>query len=120
MGNNQISGPLPASLGRLTNLQRIVLHQNKLSGPVPSSFWELGCIVNLAGNPALRHGPDVSAEERSALISLYNATNGPNWTCNTGSSCILLSYSHKAGRKKTSKFPSGIKLVFLGQEFTVL
>lgn len=98
MGNNRISGTLPASLGRLSNLQRIVLHQNKLSGrissrnqftplgPVPSSFWELGCIVNLAGNPALQHGPDVSAEERSALISLYNSTNGPNWTCNTGES----------------------------------
>lgn len=84
MGNNKISGNLPASLGNLTQLQRIVLHQNKLSGHVPSSFWELGCIVNLAGNPALQHGPDVSAEERAALICLYTSTNGHRWTCNTG------------------------------------
>lgn len=32
MGNNKITGTLPSSLGNLTNLQRIVLHQNKLTG----------------------------------------------------------------------------------------
>jgi hypothetical protein len=60
------------------------------SGPVPSSFWELGCIVNLAGNSALEHGPDVSIEERSALISLFNSTNGPRWTCSTGTISLSL------------------------------
>lgn len=106
MGNNKITGTLPASLGNLKNLQRIVLHQNKLTGrmiiidiiffvlyysilyfyigSVPPSYWELGCIVNLAGNPSLEHGPDVSKDERLALISIFNSTNGPRWTCNTG------------------------------------
>ena len=34
MGNNKITGTLPSSLGNLTNLQRIVLHQNKLTGEI--------------------------------------------------------------------------------------
>ena len=46
-GNNRISGSLPASLGNLKNLQRIVLHQNRLSGHVPDTIWKLGCIVRV-------------------------------------------------------------------------
>ena len=84
MGNNQISGPLPAALGNLTSLQRIVLHQNRLVGEVPSPLWKLGCIVNLAGNPGLAHGADVPRIERQALEDLYHATGGPRWTCKTG------------------------------------
>jgi hypothetical protein len=53
MGNNRICGNLPDTLGQLSNLQRIVLHQNRLTGAVPQSLSRLGCIVNLAGNPGL-------------------------------------------------------------------
>ncbi len=54
------------STGELRNLQRIVLHQNNLRGPVPPALGELGCIVNLAGNPLLHHGDDVPTNERYA------------------------------------------------------
>ena len=84
MGNNKICGPLPESLGRLTQLQRIVLHQNKLSGPVPPELWRLGCIVNLAGNAGLQHGGDVPLTERFALEELYRSTLGSQWTVRTG------------------------------------
>lgn len=80
MGNNQLSGPLPKSLGGLTSLQRIVLHQNKLSGEVPSELGKLGCIVNLAGNPGLKHGAEVPAEEREALEEVFRSTDGSQWT----------------------------------------
>ena len=53
------NGELPKSLSSLKNLQRIVLHQNNLQGSVPDTLGDLGCIVNLAGNPLLKHGPDV-------------------------------------------------------------
>ena len=80
MGNNQLCGELPSSLGNLKHLQRIVLHQNKLTGQVPASLGKLGCIVNLAGNVGLEHGPDVPQTERDALISFFHATKGPEWT----------------------------------------
>jgi hypothetical protein len=83
MGNNRLSGSLPPSLGALSSLQRIVLHQNRLSGAVPSELGQLGCIVNLAGNPGLEHGADVSVEERCALAELYRATDGSHWVCDT-------------------------------------
>eukprot|EP01038_Epipyxis_sp_PR26KG_P011227 gene11227-15067_t len=79
MGNNHLCGEIPLSLGSLKNLQRIVLHQNKLQGTVPDSFGELGCIVNLAGNPGLHHGPDVTTVERNALIDIYDSTKGLKW-----------------------------------------
>lgn len=80
MGNNKLYGELPASLGQLKNLQRIVLHQNNLQGIVPTSLAQLGCIVNLAGNPRLEHGPDVPRLEREALVELFLATKGHQWT----------------------------------------
>ncbi len=40
---NQLSGPLPASLGNLSNLQDLWLNSNQLSGSIPST----------AGNPSL-------------------------------------------------------------------
>lgn len=54
-------------IGELRNLQRIVLHQNNLRGPVPPALGELGCIVNLAGNPLLHHGDDVPVNERYCI-----------------------------------------------------
>jgi hypothetical protein len=84
MGNNHLHGPLPKSLGNLKHLQRIVLHQNRLSGEVPADLAHLKCIVNLAGNPNLQHGPDVPEAERHALCSLYRSTRGENWVCKAG------------------------------------
>jgi hypothetical protein len=84
MGNNRISGSLPRSLGYLQNLQRIVLHQNRLSGEVPAEFERLKCIINLAGNPRLLHGPDIPLSERKALEDLYHATSGDGWICKSG------------------------------------
>lgn len=84
MGNNHLHGPLPKTLGGLRRLQRIVLHQNRLSGDVPQELNLLQCIVNLAGNPNLHHGPDVPEIERSALCDLYAATNGEGWVCKSG------------------------------------
>jgi hypothetical protein len=83
MGNNHLYGELPAALGALKNLQRIVLHQNNLQGVVPASLGQLGCIVNLAGNPRLLHGEDVPLFEKEALMDLFAATKGSRWSTKT-------------------------------------
>ena len=41
---NELSGSLPAELGNLTNLQRLLLFRNQLSGALPA---ELGNLTNL-------------------------------------------------------------------------
>ena len=42
--NNNLSGPIPAELGRLANLTELYLYDNQLSGPIPA---ELGRLANL-------------------------------------------------------------------------
>ena len=44
LGNNQLTGPIPAELGDLTNLEWLVLAANRLTGPIPA---ELGNLTNL-------------------------------------------------------------------------
>ena len=44
LSDNQLSGPIPSSLGGLTNLEQLGLAGNQLSGPIPSS---LGGLPNL-------------------------------------------------------------------------
>lgn len=83
MGNNRLTGKLPESLTGLKQLQRIVLHQNNLVGYVPEALGDLGCIVNLAGNPRLEYGADVPKSERDALNELFFSTKGHKWNTKT-------------------------------------
>ena len=105
LGSNRLSGEIPSELGRLSNLTSLSLSDNRLSGEIPP---ELGDISNLAslylsgnqltgcipqglqdvanndfaslGLPFCASG-DVSAD-REALVALYHATGGANWTNN--------------------------------------
>lgn len=40
--NNAISGPIPASLGKLEKLQTLDLSNNKFTGEIPDSLGDLG------------------------------------------------------------------------------
>ena len=82
--NNQLSGPIPSSLGSLTNLESLVLHNNQLSGPIPSALCRFEAFINpqLSGDLPCAGNRD-SEEDRAALVELYNATNGVNWRNNT-------------------------------------
>ena len=44
LGNNQLTGPIPAELGNLANLQRLRLENNQLTGEIPAA---LGNLFNL-------------------------------------------------------------------------
>lgn len=103
---NQLSGPIPEPLGQLSNLEQLTLQQNQLSGSIPEALTTLNelTILNLSNNNFTGYVPEfsesvalnvdgnnffsnstvLSANEKSALIALYNATGGANWTDKTG------------------------------------
>ena len=82
--DNQLSGELPEELGSLSNLQALYLSGNQLSGciPEPLSDVEKNDFSDLVlpfcpstNTPA----PSVESD-RAALIALYKAAGGANWT----------------------------------------
>ena len=96
--DNLLSGSLPSELGSLANLRRLNLSNNRaLSGPVPRSFFELTLSGLYLGGTSLCVPLDDESENWlsgisdsqtvrcgdptvAALTSLYDATDGPNWS----------------------------------------
>ena len=74
---NGLSGSLPAELDSLTELRLLFLANNELTGCISDALADLR-------GPALEL-PSCSgaALARAALVALYNATDGPNWSVNT-------------------------------------
>ena len=47
LGNNRLSGPIPAGLGRLVNVEVFQLDGNRLSGPIPAELANLTKVTQL-------------------------------------------------------------------------
>ena len=96
---NGFSGPVPPELGDLTRLRSLALGYNNFTGVIPREVTELRRLVGLSfggndglcapGTPAFAtwlrsvetvEGPFCNAADRAALASLYEATDGPDWT----------------------------------------
>ena len=100
LGGNNLSGTIPPALGDLASLTRLLLETNKLTGPIPDSFqnlsleyfyWDGNAGLCAPATAAFRtwlggianHRPGPwCASDRDALMALYNATGGANWTNN--------------------------------------
>ncbi len=103
LGGNQLSGPIPSQLGNLSNLERLALRGNRLSGLLPQTltsitgldYFDFGYNDGLCAPTdatftawlqaiSYRSGPDCDqVMDRAALVALYNATDGPNWSTST-------------------------------------
>ena len=102
LNNNSLSGDVPAELGNLTNLTSLMLQSNTgLSGELPQGltkradlwrihFQDTGICAPLnagfqqwLGNVSDAIGGNCANRDREALVALYNATDGANWTHNT-------------------------------------
>ena len=80
--DNQLTGEIPHSLTGLTLLAGFVFHNNSgLCAPVDEAFqtW-LQSVSTVRGSSC---APMDSAEDRAALVELYNATGGASWTNTT-------------------------------------
>ena len=55
LGNNNLNGSIPSSMGNLSKLKSLSLHDNRLSGSVPSSMGNLSSLTGLSlkGNAGL-------------------------------------------------------------------
>ncbi len=112
--NNDLSGEIPVELGNLSRLSRLFLQNNHLRGEIPIEFLELDSlewlqlqnnnlygeipaglinlptiempnlvIVDLSGNN-FGSEPRLHWSDYAALKTLYQNTEGVNWTNNTG------------------------------------
>ena len=100
---NGLTGPIPPELGNLRNLQRLGLNQNLLTGPIPPDFLGLERLrlfhfaqtrsLCISGSADFAEwltqldvyvGPFCNEGDREALVSLYDATGGPDWDRSTG------------------------------------
>ena len=104
--DNRLTGPIPSQLGNLKNhLFSLTLAHNRLSGTIPTSLSGLskldtlwleggrfsGCIPtalqniedhdlhSLDVNFCVEPGKQAQADDRAALVELYNSTGGENW-----------------------------------------
>ena len=97
--NNKLTGNVSPELVKATNLRKLGLAHNELSGTIPAAFANLPKLNNLTLSrntdlclpPDLKpristvYGPLCNSEtDREALVALYHAAGGPNWTCNEG------------------------------------
>ena len=91
--DNRLSGEIPAALGSLASLTNLDLADNQLSGCVPGrlrdqlymNVSDLGGLpfCDAAAEPAPTARPATPAtDDRAALVALYEATDGANWTSN--------------------------------------
>ena len=85
LNDNQLSGDIPKELGNLTNLESLALNNNRLTGCVPTSLWSVpNNDLDELGLPFCdMPDPGIAAVDRAALVAIYNATDGANWTNNT-------------------------------------
>ena len=87
LAQNMLSGAIPAELEKLTSLQVLYLHSNELTGEIPSWLVNLTALRELSLWSNQLTGtipPEVApAQDRAALLVLYNATDGANWTDST-------------------------------------
>ena len=103
LSSNALSGSVPGSLGRLSRLRELHLNDNGLFGLVPVSLSKLQmletlrldetdlCVSSDAAFQAWLEGiANLSLPTRcenadmGVLITLYNVTDGPNWTRSEG------------------------------------
>lgn len=103
--NNQLTGSIPNGLENLTSLNYFFCQNNNLDGNIPAEMYN-GTLTNLENfdisNTNVCEPSDVAYQtwtsglttyfgsgitcisEESLLMAIYNATDGDNWTDNTG------------------------------------
>ena len=102
--STQLTGAIPSEMGNLANLRTLAINDNQLTGPIPSSFLQLelatlhiqenenlcipGTSVFLSWFRGIEYRdeeePLCNAADVTALESLFEATNGAEWTESSG------------------------------------
>ena len=100
LADNDLTGPVPPELGKIGDTLRwLLLNGNNLTGPIPESFLQLRRLLRFSADidncvPATDEftawlerisdgGATLCGADKTALIALYRATDGANWTNST-------------------------------------
>ena len=76
LDRNQLTGPIPAELGDLTNLQTLVLDNNELTGPIPAELGDRTNLVELwLSHNALTGAIPAELGDLTNLVSLNFSSN---------------------------------------------
>ncbi|OAY75742.1 putative LRR receptor-like serine/threonine-protein kinase [Ananas comosus] len=70
LGNNSLTGPIPASLGRLPRLKSLILKHNQLSGRIPSTVFNMSSVTHLSFTANNLSGPLVTDHNTNFTIPL--------------------------------------------------
>ncbi|XP_024178078.1 LRR receptor-like serine/threonine-protein kinase EFR [Rosa chinensis] len=82
LSHNQLSGPIPSSMGRLHNLQGLYMHDNTLQGHIPDELCKLEDLfeLDLGGNQLSGSVPSCLGNLTASLGNLYLKSNLLNST----------------------------------------
>ncbi len=108
LGNNNLAGPLPTSLGNLTSLEYLYLRYNQLTGAIPTELGNLANLrrLNLRGNQLIGSIP-IELGNLANLMNLDLATNQLNGTIPTElGSLVNLEYLSLSGNQLGGSIPT--------------
>ncbi|KAF0892146.1 hypothetical protein E2562_013509 [Oryza meyeriana var. granulata] len=102
--NNNFTGPIPGSLGRVSSIQIIRLDHNQFSGPVPGSIANMSLLMelSLASNQLNGTVPDLTSANALNYVDLSNnnfATSpAPRWFSTlTSLTTLFMDNNHLTG-----------------------
>ena len=86
LNDNQLTGRIPAELGNLANLETLWVGGNQLTGCIPESLRKIGDGLRAPGLVFCNLTSDdlaLIANDRAALVALYNTAGGLDWSNNS-------------------------------------
>jgi len=117
LSSNQLSGSIPSSLGQLTQLGYLLLSNNQLSGPIPSFLGNLTVYLDLSYNQLSGTIPSSLGKlPRLGYVHLSNnQLSGPIPSLGNFTVLLDLSYNQLSAFVKDFEIPTHFVLCYMNE-----